>query len=653
MTTPPPDTAQIARLRALFALDKLSPDLLSAVLADGELERKLGLTVTALPLQLGPESTIAREDLFTAFAELAEGGGSVKLAIVDKGQPVEATVSLDAQGAALVETAHLKVQFAHAALWATDRERRRAMLASELQTHSLAQGLIGQLNALILSDMAPNYEGFRRATDILNASPEIFAATLEAKLPGGRLTEGDLLPVDPSYWDNLTAAWHGSCTLPEFISNELRAEREARRTANPPLSYAALSVQFTGQELVPHEWLLQWHVDEVIQLVEFLRRCEDHISLAAAFEICARQLKRDQRFVMFGEQLLERLFADPEVLLARCQRYAAAFVLATARLALHERTRSLPVFWRRSAAAAHAVLVARTLGHGQFGGEELLDWAMERRGEYFFLSIYRELAESPRWQPEYLDPDSLMADALGRIQQALYALPAAEVPPTWQERIAGIQSWIDGRGLAARTWLPSPTQGNIVPQDALIPQVLKDHAAQLFAELKAQPTPENLLRLSHATELAGVPGGSGAEIRLALEVIFDGSGPETKLVETVLAVSARMALLSQDAALAEAVAERVFDRALHSPETVRVVEVIVRLLQCVAAEPERALALDRLANRFERLALAWPSGEDQDRLLGCLRKLQHLDEAHAPLWGRAANIAKLGMTPRKTSITTD
>ena len=62
-------------------------------------------------------------------------------------------------------------------------------------------------------------------------------------------------------------------------------------------------------------------------------------------------------------------------------------------------------------------------------GPELLDWAMERRGEYFILSVYRELGENQRWQPEYLDPDALMADAFGRVRQALNALPATEVPP--------------------------------------------------------------------------------------------------------------------------------------------------------------------------------------------------------------------------------
>jgi len=81
--------------------------------------------------------------------------------------------------------------------------------------------------------------------------------------------------------------------------------------------------------------------------------------------------------------------------------------------------------------------------------------------------------------------------------------------------------------------------------------------------------------------------------------------------------------------------------------------VIVRLLQCAAAEPEGVVALDRLAHRLERLALAWPPGEVHDILFGCIRKLQHLDDAQAPLWGRAANIAKLGISPRNTSAATD
>lgn len=652
-TTNPPDTAPIARLRALFALEKLSPDLLSAVLADGELARRCSLTVIAQPLQLGPDSTVAREDLFATFAALAKGVGSVKLAIVDKGQPAQASVSLDAEGAALVETPHLKVQFAHAALWATDLERRRAVLESELQRHTLAQGAIAQLNGLILGEAALNYESFQKATEILNASPEIFAAMLESKLPGGRLTDSDLLPEAPGYWDNITAEWQSSRTLLAFIGNELCVERERQRAADAPRSRAVMSLQFTGQELVPHDWLLQWPLDEVIQLVEFLNSCEDHISLAAGFEICARQLARDACFVVLGEHLLDRLFSEPDVMLVRCQRFAAAFVLATVRLALHERTRSRPVFWRRCAAAAHAALVARTLGRGQFGGEELLDWAMERRGNYFLLSVYRELGESPRWQPENLEPETLLADAFGRVQQAVQPLPPQELPPTWKERIAHTQQWIDDSGLTARTWLPSPTQGESFPPDALIPQVLKDHAARLLADLKAQPTAENLLRLSHATDLAGVPPGGGAEIRRALEVIFGNGDPKADLVQPLLAVAARMALISQDAALAEAVADRVFDRALHNTESVRVIELILRLLQCAAADPERATALDRVVHRFERLALVLPEGDAQDGLLGCLRKLQHLDDTQAPLWGRAANIAKLRMSPRITSANTD
>ena len=645
MTTPPSDNANVARLRALFALDKLSPDVLSAVIADGDLVSNLNLTATAQPLQLAPDVTVARDDLFAAFAAAAEGG-SVKVAVVDRGNPAEAAVSLNSEGAALVETAHLRVQFAHAALWTTDPERRRAALAGELQRHTLTQGSIAQLKELVVAEPAQSYESFQMATDMLNASPEVVAAMLDAKLPGGRLAEGDLLPEDTRYWDNLTAEWRASRSLVEFIETELRAERVSRRGAQEQLAHASMSLQFAGQELVPHDWLVQWHVDEVIRLVEFLGGCEDHISLSAGFEICARQLARDTRFAVLGEQMLERLFADPDVLLVRCQRFAAAFVLATARLALHERTHSRPVFWRRSAAAAHAALVARTLGRGDYGEEELLNWAMERRGEYFFLSVYRELRESPRWQPEWIDAESLMADAFGRVDQAAQALPVQEVPPTWQERIARTREWLGERGLTARTWLPSPTQGDRFTQESLIPQVLKDRAEQLCGELTANPTAENLLRLSHTTELAGVPTGCGAEIRRALDVIFTSGSVKKELGQAVLAVSARMALISQDCALAEAVADQVLNQSVHNPDDVRCFEVIIRLLQCAAADPDTDSALKRMAQRVENLAFTLPPGVAQQRLFGCLRKLQRLSDKQAPLWARAANIAKLGASPR-------
>lgn len=652
MTTPPSHKANVARLRALFALEKLSPDILSAVLADGDLVHKLDITATAKPLQLGPDSAVARDDLFAAFAAAADGE-PVNVSIVDSGSPSEATVSIDSEGAALVETAHLKVRFAHAALWATDPERRRAAFAAELQSHTLAQSSIAQLNDLVLFEGAQSDGKFQKVTEILNASPEMFAAMLDGKLAGGRLRESDLLPDNPTYWDNITAEWQGSRTLLEFIGKELRVEREAQRAVSSGLSNASLSLQFTGQELVPHDWLAKWHVDEVVELAEFLRDCEDHISLAAAFEICARQVARDVRFVVMGEQMLDRLFADPEVQLARCQRFAAAFVLATARLALHEHTRSRPVFWRRSAAAAHAALVARTLGRRAYGGEELLNWAMERRGEYFFLSVYGELRESARWQPEWIDAETLIADAFGRIEQAAESLPARDVSATWQERIERARQWLDKQNLSARTWLPSPTQGDRFTQEPAIPQVLRDHSKELCDELSAHPTAEGVLRVSHAAELFGVPAGCGDQIRRALDVIFANDSVNKEWVQAVLGGSARMALISQDGALAEAVADLVFNRALRDPGDIRIFEVLIRLLQCAAADPDTDSALKRMARRAEALALTLPPGDTQDNLFRILRKIQRLNDKQALIWARAVNIARLGISPRQVSSRSD
>src|SRR6266404_2746263 len=137
MTTPRPDKATIARLSALFALEKLSPPLLSAVIADGALVRELNLTATAQPVQLGPDSTVMPDALFAAFTGAAEGN-PVRVNISVGAKPAEATVSINPEGAALIETLSLKVQFAHAALWTNDLERRRTALGAALRRYTVA-----------------------------------------------------------------------------------------------------------------------------------------------------------------------------------------------------------------------------------------------------------------------------------------------------------------------------------------------------------------------------------------------------------------------------------------------------------------------------------------------------------------------------------
>lgn len=645
MTTPPPDRATAARLCALLALERLSPDLLSAVVADGAVVQKLGIHAVARPLEFGQGYTVGRDELFAAFEQAADGKVPT-VQVAHNGATIDATVSIVSDGAALVEAATIRARFDHAALWAQDRERREQALVQSLQIHTLCQALIARLEALVLTD-SPTFESFRQATDILNTSPEVFAAMLEPKLVTGKIQQTDLVPDDPRYWDNLTAEWRISSTLADYIEGELRQEREARYGRFPSLAKAGFALQFVGQELVPHEWLGQWGRDEVFGFVELLGGYEDHNSLVAGFEVCASQLTRDPRLVAVGEHLLDRLFGDFEMLLNTCRRFAAAFVLATVRLARQEGTRTRPVFWRRLAAATHAALVARTLGRGQFGTEELFDWAMEVSGEYFMLSVYREMGTSPRWQPEWIEPDSLAADAFGRILQAANALAVGSAPPTWLEKISRAQQWFEHRSLISRAYLPSLTQGERPISIPAVAEVLRVRAEELYRELCAQPTAQALIRFADITELTGIPPAYCEGIALAFSKIFAIDELEKEWVQSALAVSARMALTSQNPALAELVGEMILKVATRNIETIGVFGTVIRLLECAAADPNSGPALSKMARRMESLALTQPAGAAQSTLFATLRKLQRLDGDQAPLWARAANTAKLGILSRE------
>jgi hypothetical protein len=238
--------------------------------------------------------------------------------------------------------------------------------------------------------------------------------------------------------------------------------------------------------------------------MEAALQCEDQYNLVGAFELCALNVARDSRLVEIGDTLLDRLFSDTAHLLRRCAVFGAVFVLSTVRLATHALTRDRPVYWRRFAAATHAALICRAFGK-EGPSAEIFDWAIRMRQDYYILSVYGEMRDSPRWQPEWLEPQSLAADTYGRAMQVLQRIPEAELPPSWGDRLMETTNWINELELMRRAYLPSLTQGERFVEQPTMPDEIKAYFEECFLELKADPTPNNLIRFANMVEVAGVP----------------------------------------------------------------------------------------------------------------------------------------------------
>jgi hypothetical protein len=154
---------------------------------------------------------------------------------------------------------------------------------------------------------------------------------------------------------------------------------------------------------------------------------------------------------------LERLFGDMERLKTSCGMFAAGFVLATAYLSEHEKLRSRPVFWRRLAAASHASLIVRTCGVTPIKQDELVSWALRLSGTAYFASVLADMHAEPRWRPEWLFPNFLIADCFGRARNAV-ALLANPRPAR-----ADILAFKSGGG--GETWRRKASNSLIQPLD--------------------------------------------------------------------------------------------------------------------------------------------------------------------------------------------
>jgi hypothetical protein len=104
----------------------------------------------------------------------------------------------------------------------------------------------------------------------------------------------------------------------------------------------------------------------------------------------------------------------------------------------------------------HAGVLADALYHGVEDAKAFFEWSMER-----FFQNYRwhgrvDLREAPRWRPEWINPDHLHAELLGRISGALQGVAHAQRPQPWASAIEGALTELIETGKGPLAAFPGP-----------------------------------------------------------------------------------------------------------------------------------------------------------------------------------------------------
>lgn len=622
---------------------KLSSELKRDVLSEDVLNR-FELPVTRA-VQLSDGISLDLEE-FNEAAKKAARGETATIPI-KRGNAIEsAGVTVEADGSVVLETPSYRWRIGHAALLPMDVARRIGAVASILRAHTLRMAVKLEI-AGTMRDEALSNGDLVSALEQLNGSAESFMQRLVARLREGQLDVTDLLPLEYMYWENITAGLEVSTSLQDFVQKELAEERAARVKEDVRRGFQWMAHTFAAPELVPLAWANEQSTELLVEgLSGILSDLDDPLALVGAFEICAEVMGRDERFVGVGEQILDKLFSDPDRLTFRSRLFGAIFVLASAELAVHAKTRKKPAFWRRLAAAAHSGWVTQVISTSGLNDLEFLGWAMRERGQQYLLSASRDMSEQPRWQPEWIDAEFLVPDTVGRAYFAILKL-GGRAPSAWSGHIERMQAWIKDREWEARIHLPSVLQGSRLSEK---PQLSTELAGQMQAALErffSAPSIDGILALAPWIEVLG----QGAEVLPGAKVLLQQLGSDGDRFEggkgsAALAILMRLAVINNDSELAQLVADRYLERFRSNGQTDSISLLVSRLVECAAADTDSAKRADALAKRLTMLALSLSPGEPCAVLLVLLESLQQVDDDLAPRIAQATHAARAGIAPR-------
>jgi hypothetical protein len=631
------DPAKLARFRALFALQRLSPAMQNDVLSEGAIAKRVKLSLSH-PVKLAGAATVDRPRLFELFQKAADEQ-ALPAEIEDiAGAKHPMQVAIDGD-AAIVTIAENAIRFPLAALLTSNTQKRMALGADCISRHTLTAESRRAFEAIVGKEDFGD-DDFFAANLILGASPESFAADLHQKAQTGQLSTADFLPTRDGYWNNLSAARAQSTTLRDFIANELATEREALIVRDPRAALEIVSLSFAAPELVPAELLKKLDSGTTLDAIRRLTEAGDPFALAGAFDLCAGRLAEAPGFAEAGEAILDKCFADPVRLCRNFESYGAAFVIATAHLAEHQVLRRQPVYWRRLAASAHAALVMRTLGEASEEGTSLLNWAMQRAGRSYYLSVVNDAHVEPRWRPDWIEARYLAADVYGRLAAAKARLSADAVPQGWNEKLAKAEAWIVAERVVLATTYPAILQGAApVSGEKPIPGT---PVADLYDTLIREPTAENLLMLTPVVWAFDFRPEAREAVLAVVQSLRSQTGQDDPdATERALGLAACIAALTRDNDLGELVSQICVERAAALQRDDVLLATVTIMLECAAANPNHEQAISTLARRLENLGFVSPPSV-LNELLQLLGTLREINEPLGKLLGRAIATARLG-----------
>lgn len=461
---------------------------------------------------------------------------------------------------------------------------------------------------------------FIHLIDDLRNTPEYFASRLAVSQSLG---ETVLVPKDIKYYVRLVGAVPTRKLLDDpgpLLAQQKhllsKGEIGLRRIAHSSISHA----------LIPFKQLKGVSLKELEKLLEL----NDPFALVFGFEVCRYCLSEgSEAAIELGTRFLDALFADKSVLKARCELFSACAIISTVAIRPIVNEATAPLDWCRLAALSHAGVLTDALRQIRKPSDFLKSTLFQYSGSYWWHTVI-DAHEEPKWVSEWLLPEGLVAELIGRCYQASMLLAKGDQPREWTKIL---NKAIQGLKPKLRAFFPGPLDGFREASFGEGAKEARDEIRKLLSGKGSFADVPGLILLAHS-------GVIDRDLVTEIVRLIEASDNELVSLETgyqVLNCGAYVASITRDERLAQIVmfrCVRIVSSDMMPDEFLRVLLLALGACSAYADRSEYYRQIGAIATRFAYLA----SGKRSLEMIKALEVLCHRDIRLMGYLGRATAV---------------
>jgi hypothetical protein len=370
--------------------------------------------------------------------------------------------------------------------------------------------------------------------------------------------------------------------------------------------------------------------------VSALLQSEDPFSLLFGFEMCRSLLRRDAAFAKLGSSFLEKLLLEPTRSRARCDVFSAVALIASVHVRAAAEAGRAPLFWVRLAALTHAGVLTDALA-GIQDGAGFFKWASVNFYPSYHWHGVVDRREAPRWNPDWISPDFLFAELVGRVNGAVHMLAESDRPSRWVSLLKAAFAKLNESRRGAAAYFHGPMDDF---REGTIPST----AHPVFMEVERD--------LHEAAKLSDVPGifGLANTVQPSAQALDDIlkllSSPVGEAVAAgqpelpYLRVCAHIAAVCRFEPIAQAVINRCFFKVRDRKTDEPVTDIFTVLVEACACRGDADKYRELLGNVVARFCFGVSPGEDLANVEAAIEVLGKRDERLMSALSRARATAR-------------